>query len=101
MIHRGDIVDCRGCTIRIVGITLEVVMAATKIKVGSVLFEHRTTFIVEHVTEGRIGGDVVILQPKRYDIRCHRETWCLSTIQSWVRDGLVRHVGVAVGYGRI
>ena len=76
-------------------------MATPKIVVGSVLFAHRTTLIVEHVTEGRIGGDVVILQPKRCNIRCHRETWCLSTIQSWVRDGLVRHIGVAVGYGRI
>ena len=76
-------------------------MAAPKIEVGSVLFAHRTTFLVEHVTDGRIGGDVVILQPKRCDIRCPRETWCLSSVRTWVRDGLVKHVGVAVGYGRI
>jgi len=71
--------------------------------VGSVLLSRNdTTFVVVSIIAPHYGNSgEIVLQPYRHAVKLPVESWHPDAIRSWVRDGLVRHIGVAVGYGRI
>jgi len=71
-----------------------------KVSVGLVLSVRQGfTFIVESIHDKGTGREWARLHRACHGKRLSSEDWTILSIQSWIKAGWVKPLGVAVGYG--